>query len=166
MEEARNQRVYGPSGLPIKAKTDKLQSLFQRASSNENLTVQGKADEFIQRMTYYQKFKKRDMDQKNEDDPALKYFKKCQENNTLLLPIFEKIYRKTLCLQNYILSDGQCEGIAQACSFINHRHMNRVLFNNCGLTGNKFATILEGIALVKDFKSIIYKHNEVNLLAI
>ena len=44
--------------------------------------------------------------------------------------------------------------------------MNRVLFNNCGLTGNKFATILEGLALVKDFKSIIYKHNELNALAI
>ena len=44
--------------------------------------------------------------------------------------------------------------------------MNRVLFNNCGLTGNRFATILEGLALVKDFKSIIYKHNEINALAI
>ena len=44
--------------------------------------------------------------------------------------------------------------------------MNRVLFNNCGLTGNKFANILEGLALIRDFKSIIYKHNELNALSI
>ena len=107
------------------------------------------------------------MDEHNKtSDPAMKYFKKCLEEKTLLLPIFEKIYQKTLCLQNYILNDGQCHGIAEACHFIDHKHMNRVLFNNCGLSGNKFATILEGLALVKDFKSIIYKHNELNALAI
>ena len=44
--------------------------------------------------------------------------------------------------------------------------MNRVLFNNCGLTGNRFATILKGLVLIKDFKSIIYKHNELNSLSI
>ena len=44
--------------------------------------------------------------------------------------------------------------------------MSRVLFNNCGLTGDNFATILEGLALIKDFKSIIYKRNEINAHAI
>ena len=44
--------------------------------------------------------------------------------------------------------------------------MSRVLFNNCGLTGDNFATILEGLALIKDFKSIIYKRNEINVHAI
>ena len=61
-------------------------------------------------MQYYEKFKKRDMDDDvdNANDPALKYFKKCMEQHDLLLPIFEKIYRKTLCLQDYKLNDGQC----------------------------------------------------------
>lgn len=44
--------------------------------------------------------------------------------------------------------------------------MNRVLFNNCGMTGNKMAILLEGFAAIKDFKSIIYKHNELNSLAV
>lgn len=34
--------------------------------------------------------------------------------------------------------------------------------NNCGLNGANFATILEGVALVRDFKAIIYKRNEVS----
>lgn len=46
------------------------------------------------------------MSEEKKDDPALEYFKKCLENNSLLLPIFEKIYHKTLCLQNYMLSEG------------------------------------------------------------
>ena len=44
--------------------------------------------------------------------------------------------------------------------------MNRALFNNCGISGNSMATILEGFAEVKDFKSIIYRHNELNSLAV
>ena len=44
--------------------------------------------------------------------------------------------------------------------------MSRVLFGNCGLTGDNFATILEGLTLIKDFKSIIYKRNEINALSI
>ena len=117
-------------------------------------------------MKYYEKFKQRDMEEQNEQDPAIKYFKKCKEENSLLLPIFEKIYRKTLCLQDYILSDGQCQGIVEACNYIDYKKMNRVFFSNCGLTGNKFATILDGLVLVKDLKSIIYKLNEINELTV
>ena len=34
------------------------------------------------------------------------------------------------------------------------------------MTGNRFATVLDGLYKVKDFKSIIYKRNEVNALSI
>lgn len=44
--------------------------------------------------------------------------------------------------------------------------MNRILLNNCGINGNKLAIVLEGLANIKDFKSIIYKQNELNSLAI
>ena len=54
----------------------------------------------------------------------------------------------------------------EACKIIDYNQMNKVLFNNCGLNGNKFAKILEGLVQVKDFKSIIYKKNELNSLAI
>lgn len=101
-----------------------------------------------------------------KEDPALKYFKRCLEKNSLLLPIFEKIYRKTLCLQDYVLSEGQCHAIAEACNYVDEKRMNRVLFNNCSLTGNKIGIILEGLINIKDFKSIILKRTELNSLAI
>lgn len=164
-EEPEPVDVRNP--LPKKQKINQLASLFQRASTDETSKIQGKADEIVQRIEYYELFKHRDMDENNNSrDPQLKYFKKCLEQNSLLLPIFEKIYSKTLCLQNYILSDGHCQGIAEACQYIDHKRMNRVLFNNCGITGNNMAIILDGLAKVKDFKSIIYKHNELNSLAV
>ena len=103
---------------------DKLQSLFQRASNEDHTTIQTKAKDFIERMKYYEKLKKRDLGEDDEfiaNDPTMKYFRRCMEKHELLLPIFEKIYRRTLCLQDYKLNDGQCQGIAEACEFIDHR---------------------------------------------
>ena len=116
-------------------------------------------------MKHYEQYKKRkiaEIDENLENDAALKYYKRCLETNTLPLPIFEKIFKKTLCLYDYILSEGQCQGIADACDLIDHKYMNRVLLSNCGISGDNFATILEGLIKVKDFKSVIYKHNELN----
>ena len=82
------------------------------------------------------------------------------------MPILDKIYRKTLCLNDYLLGDGNCRGLAAACKLFNHQIVNRVLFNNCGLSGDQFAMILEGLAYLRDFKSIIYKMNAVNSLSL
>lgn len=92
--------------------------------------------------------------------------KKCSENLDRILPIFDKIVKKTLCLQNYLLNDGHCSGLAEACQHLDHRVVNRMLFNNCGITGDQMATILDGISKLKDFKALIYKNNELNRPAI
>ena len=62
-------------------------------------------------------------------------------------------------LQEYTLSPGHCRGLAQACKFFDHRYVNRVYFNNCGIDDQEFASILEGLNNLKDFKAIIYKAN-------
>ena len=36
------------------------------------------------------------------DDPWLSYAWRCQESDQLSLPALDKIYRKTLCLQDYL----------------------------------------------------------------
>lgn len=82
------------------------------------------------------------------------------------LPILDKIYAKTLCLQDYHLSEGNCQGLAEACEFLDSKIVNRMLFNNCGISGDQLAIILEGIAKMKDFKALIYKMNAINSLAI
>jgi len=99
-------------------------------------------------------------------DPRIKYMKRCMQNLNMTLPIFDKIYRKTLCLQDYHLSEGNCEGLADSCEFLDPSIVNRMLFNNCGLSGDQLATILEGVRKMKDFKSLIYRMSAVNALAI
>lgn len=41
-------------------------------------------------------------------DPRIKYFKGCKEVKNSALPILDKIFRKTLCLQEYTLDKGHC----------------------------------------------------------
>ena len=84
----------------------------------------------------------------------------------VVLPILDKIYKKTICLPDYTMSEGHCKGLAQACEFIDSTIVNRILMSNCGVNGDQFAMILEGLAKLNDFKSIIYKMNGLNSNAI
>ena len=76
------------------------------------------------------------------------------------------MWRKTLCLQDYTLSKGACEGVAVACQYFDEKLVNRVLFSNCGMQGDQFAEILKGLAKLNDVKSITYKQNVLNMAAI
>ena len=60
------------------------------------------------------------------------------------------------------MSDGNCDGLAKACFLLDETKVNRILLDNCGIDGKKFAKILKGLETLPDFKSIIYKHNEFN----
>ena len=82
------------------------------------------------------------------------------------MPILDKIYRRTLCLQNYLLNDGHCQGLAEACQFLDARVVNRMLFNNCGISGENLTVILQGVSKIKDFKALIYKVNNVSFDAV
>lgn len=69
-------------------------------------------------------------------DPKSLFHLECQQANFVVLPILDKIIKKTLCLQNYTLSAGHCQGLAAACSQLDSDKINRILFNNCGINGS------------------------------
>ena len=98
----------------------------------------------------------------NVVDPRITYMKRCLESLELSLPILDKIFRKTICLQDYHLNDGNCQALAEACEHLDVQIVNRMLFSNCGLTGDQLALILAGIAKMKDFKALIYCKNTLN----
>ena len=72
----------------------------------------------------------------------------------------DKIVNKTICLQNYTLSIGNCKGLARACENFDEKVVNRIYLDNCGVSGREFKEILTGLANLKDCKSIIYHKNE------
>lgn len=78
----------------------------------------------------------------------------------LPLPILDKITGKTIQLQDYTLSKGAQEGLAQAVQNLDNQMVNRILFNNNGITGEGFGNLLKGMSHLRDFKSIIYKKNQ------
>ena len=116
-------------------------------------TLKNVADRFTDNIKYSNRLKQRIIeddfskvnDVEKQIDPRIKYMKRCLDSLQLNLPILDKIYRKTLCLQDYHLSSGNVQGLADACEHLNTQIVNRMLFNNCGLTGDTLATILEGV---------------------
>lgn len=62
-------------------------------------------------------------------------------------------------LQNYALTHGHCQSLAKSLGLLDSSKVNRILLNNCGITGKDFAHILEGLNHLQDFKSLVYKAN-------
>ena len=78
-----------------------------------------------------------------KEDPHIEFFKHCSvQQKDLALPIMDKIWKKTLCLQNYYISEGNIAGLVAACEVLDFRLVNRLLLDNCGVTGDRFAEIL------------------------
>lgn len=94
--------------------------MFDRTLEEETKTISNIARDFVRKQEYEAKFKKRELStdrngQQYDLDPRIKYFKQCLQEQDLVLPILDKIYKKTLCLNDYNLSDGNCRGLAAAC---------------------------------------------------
>ena len=76
------------------------------------------------------------------NDPRIQFYQECKEMNDVALPILDKIWKKTLCLQNYFLSDGNISGLAKACEILDYRLVNRLLLANNGINGDQLAKII------------------------
>ena len=146
MSDNRESRLSSESptkvdpGSPTKIKSEAEKVLSREFAFNKTLEEETKqmdniAKEILRRKDYNARFKH--MQTQDNKDPRITFFQQCVEkNNDLNLPILDKILKKTLCLQNYFLSDGNIKGLASACEVLDFRLVNRLLLNNCGITGD------------------------------
>jgi Ran GTPase-activating protein (RanGAP) involved in mRNA processing and transport len=100
------------------------------------------------------------------DDPGFAYFWQCERDHELVLPVLKYIDNKTLCLMSYTLSIGHCKALAKACQFLDRLKVNKIVFDNCGIDDEEFATILKGLQKLNDFKKIIYRYNVFDQLSL
>lgn len=94
------------------------------------------ADNILRKKEYNNMLKNREVGEIKTKDPRIQYFKECQKEQNLTLPILDKIWKKTLCLQNYFLSEGNIKGLASACEVLDFKLVNRLLLNNNGINGD------------------------------
>lgn len=66
-------------------------------------------------------------------NPKIQYIKECIQENSLVLPLLDKVRGKTLYLQSYALSKGHCRALATACKIFDSNVINRLYFENCGV---------------------------------
>jgi hypothetical protein len=64
-----------------------------------------------------------------------------------------------LNLANYTLSKGHCKALNRAAFYLQST-ISRVRFDNCGIDDGEMAELLQAFVKFKDFKSIIYRQNE------
>ena len=101
------------------------------------------------------------MKESRSEHPEYVYYVECAQDTDLPLPILSHIYGNTLTLANYTLSSGHCQGLNSAAKFLQGK-INRVRFDNCGIDDGEMASLLSAFTKFKDFKSIIYRHNELH----
>lgn len=78
------------------------------------------------------------------------------------MPVLEKVFNQTLMLQEYTMSEGLVRGLVSAIPFIEENSLQRLFLDNCGITGDEFAAILDACQVHKVFRSIIYRMNGVS----
>lgn len=122
-------------------------SIFNRCLEEETTLVYSMGLKFLDNINYMMRYGQREVEHEgngivNMRDPKVQYFLKCKQDLDLVLPILDKVCRKTLMLQEYTLSPGHCRGLAEACKFFDHRFVNRVFLNNCGIDDSEFSSIL------------------------
>lgn len=104
--------------------------------------------EFEDRVSFFRLCKKAaeaGTEQRYAQDPRMAYFKQCDGDHDLVLPLLQYVEKKTLCLQSYTLSIGHCNALAAACPLFNELNINRIIFENCGIDDEEFAAILRGL---------------------
>lgn len=85
----------------------------------------------------------------------------CQADSDLAMPLLEKIENQTLILQEYTLGDSHCRGLTKAIPLLENK-LQKVFFDNCGMTGNQFASIVAALDSLKIFRSIVYRMGQLN----
>ena len=123
--------------------------------------MQDNANEFDKRVLYQQIMKVANMPLISEvyaEHPEYIYYMECSQDTDTPLPILSHIFSNTLTLANYTLSGGHCKALNRAAKYL-QTNINRVRFDNCGIDDEEMAELLQAFVKFKDFKSIIYRQN-------
>ncbi len=134
-------------------------ALFESMLKGDELEMQKVSSILMDTVKYIEMFKQSQgckMHEMNPTDPKFQYLRTCQADLNLCLPLLEKIYGKTLGLYGYTLSEGHCKAFESACRFLDGK-INKILLDNCGVGDDEFQALLNGVNLLNNFQSIVYK---------
>jgi hypothetical protein len=91
--------------LRVERNIYRLETILQHEQTKQ-LTVD---EEIAQKLKYLEIYRHQigaSIEELNQKDPKVQFFKECRKSVDLALPLFDKILAKTLCLQNYSLTTG------------------------------------------------------------
>jgi len=95
---------------------------------------------------------------------VLQYYKNCQKEQALSLPLLSRIANKSLILQGYKLTDGICYGLGESIAS-QPKLLNTIVLDNNGLCDEDFSKIIKGMCKLDNLKSLVIKKNEISRLS-
>jgi Ran GTPase-activating protein (RanGAP) involved in mRNA processing and transport len=88
------------------------------------------------------------------------YFRNCENEYVLALPVLNMISDLRLALLSYKLNSGVCTSLARGLK-ANNSLLNTIILENNGLTDLDCSVVLEGLCSQAVVKTIVIKQNEV-----
>lgn len=88
------------------------------------------------------------------------YFKQCQKEQKLALPILQKIFEKKLILRDYTINEGVCKAIRDALEK-DPDLMQDFVVENCGIQDHACSILMEGMNNLHHCHSVVLKNQEI-----
>ena len=92
-------------------------------------------------------------------NPKFNFFKICQQDSDLAIPLLAKVVNRQLSLINYKLSVGHVKAFCKTFDF-NKEFVSRFLFQNCGMSDDHNAILFEHMQKLNHVSSIVLKNED------
>jgi hypothetical protein len=90
------------------------------------------------------------------DDCREKYYSECKKAMTPAIDILNGITDQMLVVENYKLTDSQCEGLRK-CFYVDDKIVSRILIDNCGVSDEMLSKLIDGASKLKKIKILNLK---------
>jgi len=87
------------------------------------------------------------------------FFGQCQKDKSIALPVLQKVFGQKLVLVDYHLNAEVCRALGRAMQGDAHL-LTQIFIDNCGLTDETCATILDGTYFLESLQSFAIKGQE------
>ena len=118
------------------------------------------AERFISKRRFYKQMKHSNEAAAQEllkDDPSYQHFQTMQRAAELPRSFFDGIRRNTLMMKDFAIQ-GQTDSLATAFACLGPR-LQRLILDSNGMRDREFASLLQSIAKLPKFNSIVYSNN-------
>lgn len=91
-------------------------------------------------------------------DEKLKFFRLCEKEHVMCMPLFAKVRNQSLCIKNTVLNMGVCKAMRGVLQ-LTPNLLTKIYLDSCSLGDSELALILEGLKQQQNLKVLCIQNN-------